>query len=289
MEDVVDILYKKMESCDICPRKCGVNRLKGEKGFCDMGAEPVVSSYGPHFGEEPPLVGRYGSGTIFLTGCNLGCIFCQNYDISHLRRGEEISVDSLAVLMLRLQDMGCHNINFVTPTHFTPQILKAARKAREKGLAVPLVYNCGGYESVDTLRLLEGKIEIYMPDAKYWSGEVAEKLSHARDYPERMREALKEMHRQVGVLQISEGGLATRGLLIRHLVLPNGLAGTRGIMSFIAGELSRDSYVNIMAQYRPMFKGVGHSLIGRRIYREEYDEAVRIAREYGLYRGFPSW
>jgi len=285
--DNIDMLYRMMELCTICPRNCRVNRLKGETGFCGMPAEPVISSYGPHFGEEPPLVGSRGSGTIFMTGCNLGCIFCQNYDISHLRRGNKVSVVHLAELMLTIQDNKCHNINFVTPTHFTPQIMDAVRIAREKGLEVPLVYNCGGYESLDTLRLLEGGIEIYMPDAKYWDKEAARELSSAPDYPEVMRDALREMHRQVGVLTMDQRGIAVQGLLIRHLVMPNGLAGTREIMEFIARELSQNSYVNVMAQYRPMYKGVGHSRIGRALDRREYREAVEMALAAGLHRGFP--
>jgi len=276
-----------MESCTLCPRNCRVNRLKGEEGFCGVPVDPVISSYGPHFGEEPPLVGSRGSGTIFMAGCNLGCIFCQNYDISHLRRGNRISVAKLAEIMLTIQDGGCHNINFVTPTHFTAPIMDAARIARERGLEVPLVYNCGGYESLEILRLLEGGIEIYMPDAKYWDEAVAKELSSAPDYPLAMRNALREMHRQVGILTMDRRGVAVRGLLIRHLVMPEGLAGTCNIMEFIARELSPDSYVNVMAQYRPMFKGVEHPKIGRALNSLEYREAVQLAREAGLYRGFP--
>ncbi len=285
--DNIDALYRMFESCMLCPRRCAVNRLGGEEGFCGMPAEPVISSYGPHFGEEPPLVGSRGSGTIFMTGCNLGCIFCQNYDISHLRRGAKVSVAKLAELMLSIQDGGCHNINFVTPTHFTAPIMDAARIARERGLEVPLVYNCGGYESLETIRLLEGGIEIYMPDTKYWDEAVAKELSSAPDYPQVVRDALREMHRQVGVLTVDRRGVAVRGLLIRHLVMPDGLAGTSDMMEFISRELSPDSYVNVMAQYRPMFKGVGHPKIGRALNSREYREAVQMAREAGLHRGFP--
>lgn len=285
--DNIDALYRMLESCTICPRNCRVNRLKGEAGFCAMPAEPVISSYGPHFGEEAPLVGSRGSGTIFMTSCNLGCIFCQNYDISHLRRGTKISVLKLAEIMLAIQDGGCHNINFVTPTHFTPQIMDAARIAREKGLEAPLVYNCGGYESLNTLRLLEGGVEIYMPDAKYWNETVAEELSSAADYPRVLRDALREMHRQVGVLTMDGRGIAVAGLLIRHLVMPNGMANTRDVMEFIARELSPDSYVNVMAQYRPAYKGLENPKIGRVLSRKEYREAVEMARAAGLHRGFP--
>jgi len=273
--------YEALQPCRVCPRKCGAKRLDGERGFCGMGRELEISSYGPHFGEESVLVGASGSGTIFLTGCSLRCVFCQNYDISQLARGYEVSAEHLAGVMIELQTRGCHNINFVTPTHFTPQILEALKIARAQGLRVPLVYNCGGYESVETLKLLDGVIDIYMPDAKYADSEVAERFSGAPDYPEVIKAALKEMHRQVGDLVV-ENGVAVKGLLIRHLVLPNGLAGTEEIMSFIASELSRDSYVNIMAQYRPMFKAGGFPDINRRPTTQEFLDAVSAARKAGL-------
>ena len=219
-----------LQSCRICPRKCGVDRLEDEKGFCGMGRELMISSYGPHFGEEDVLVGSHGSGTIFLTGCNLGCIFCQNYDISHLKSGYVVSKERFSDIMLALQKKGCHNVNFVTPTHFTPQILETIVLAKEKGLKVPLVYNCGGYESIKTLKLLDGIINIYMPDFKFTDKDVAKKLCSAPDYPEIVKAALLEMYRQVGDLVVDKFGIAQRGLLIRHLVLPNGLAGTRDAM-----------------------------------------------------------
>jgi len=276
--------YKLMEKCSLCPRHCGVNRLADEEGFCRSGKQAMVSSYGPHYGEERPLVGYSGSGTIFLTNCNLGCIFCQNYDISHKAQGHKVSAGHLAQYMLELQRQGCHNINFVTPTHFVPQILEALGLAVEGGLNLPLVYNCGGYESLTILQLLEGIFDIYMPDFKYADPEVAEKYSLARDYPERAKAALQEMHRQVGDLIIDSRGIAQRGLLVRHLVLPQGLAGTEEIMSFIAREVSSNTYVNMMDQYRPCFKAIGDPYLGRRITPAEYEAAVKAALRVSLYR-----
>lgn len=275
--------HELLTECAICPRKCGVDRLSGAVGYCGGGAHALVCSAGPHFGEERPLVGTGGSGTIFFGGCSLGCVFCQNYEISHLRRGTEVSADELANIMLGLQERGCHNINFVTPTHFVPQILAAVDLAAGRGLNVPLVYNTGGYDSVETLRLLDGVVDIYMPDAKYADGEVAQRLSGAADYPEIMQAALTEMHRQVGDLEIGADGIARRGLLVRHLVLPGGLAGTREVMSFLA-SLSRDTYVNVMAQYRPCYRAHDYPEINRRLTVEEYREAIRAALDAGLHR-----
>ena len=282
----IEQAYKQLEKCEICPRRCGINRLNGEIGFCSMGAEVTISSFGPHFGEEDVLVGRGGSGTIFLTGCNLGCMFCQNYDISHLKQGRKINMIELVNIMLTLQKMSCHNINFVTPTHFTPQIMKAIYLAREKGLSVPIVYNCGGYELVETLKLLEGFIDIYMPDAKYAEPDAAKELCDAPDYPDIIKQALTEMHRQVGDLAVDGKGIARKGLLIRHLVMPGNLSGTEQAMDFIAKEISTDSYVNIMDQYRPMYKAVSNKKINRYITPEEYKQAVSAAKQKGLHRGF---
>jgi len=276
--------YEMLRECTICPRNCRVNRLAGEVGVCKTAELPRVSSYFPHFGEEPPLVGYYGSGTIFFSYCNLKCIFCQNYPISHLGEGYEVSFEALADMMLELQRMGCHNINFVTPTHVVPQILKALVIAVEKGLCIPLVYNTSGYDSVETLKLLDGVIDIYMPDLKYTSNKVARSLSKAENYPEIARAAIKEMHRQVGDLQIDERGIAYRGLLVRHLVLPGGLAGTREAMRFLAKEISPNTYVNIMDQYHPYYKAKDHPVINRPITSTEYEEAIRIAKEEGLQR-----
>ncbi len=278
-----DKALQMLAECRLCPRECGVDRLSGETGFCRSGRQAQVSSYNPHFGEEQPLVGIGGSGTVFLTNCNLRCIFCQNYDISHLGHGREVSAQQLADMMLELQHIGCHNINFVTPTHFMPQILEALVIAADAGLNVPLVYNCGGYESLEALRILGGIIDIYMPDAKYGDGQVAQRLSAAPDYPPRMQAAIREMHRQVGDLQIDDRGLAERGLIVRHLVLPAGLAGTADIMRFLA-SLSPETYVNVMAQYRPCYQAHQDEQIDRRITTEEYRQAVQAAYEAGLHR-----
>lgn len=272
-----------LKECTLCPRTCKVDRTSGLKGFCRTGNKPFVSSWGPHFGEERPLVGRFGSGTIFFGNCNLGCLFCQNYSISHLGEGEEISFERLADIMLLLQRDGCHNINLVTPTHQMPMILRAIQIASERGLQIPIVYNCGGYESLHSLKILEGVIDIYMPDFKYIDPEKAERYSYAKDYPEVAKSALKEMHRQVGDLIIDKG-IALRGLLVRHLVLPEGIAGTEGVVAFIAEEISKDTYINIMDQYHPCFKAFDHSPLNRRITKSEYMEALKVAIEAGLTR-----
>ena len=273
-----------LAECRLCPHECRVNRLNGELGGCRTGTEPVVSSFGPHFGEEAPLVGRCGSGTIFLTNCNLRCVFCQNADISHLGEGAVVTREQLAQMMVSLQERGCHNINFVTPTHQVPQILSALLLAIEQGFSIPLVYNCGGYESVETLQLLGGVFDIYMPDCKYSDDAVAERLSGARGYWQHNQAALREMHQQVGDLVNDADGIAVKGLLVRHLVLPNGLAGTERVMQFLAG-LSTNTYVNVMAQYRPCFNAHQHPELARRPSDQEYEEAVRLAREAGLRRG----
>jgi putative pyruvate formate lyase activating enzyme len=273
-----------LESCSLCPRSCGVNRLKGEKGVCRAGALTEVSSYAPHFGEESPLVGLHGSGTIFLTHCNLRCLFCQNYSISHLGEGREISADRLAGMMVELQRIGCHNINFVTPTHFVPQILQALVPAIEKGLRVPLVYNSSGYDAAATIEILEDVFDIYMPDIKFASPGPAAEFSSAPDYPEAARAAVREMHRQVGDLVLDNNGIALRGLLVRHLVLPAGLAGTREVMHFLASEISRNTYVNIMDQYHPCGDIPPRSPLGRRISAAEYEAALGMAKEEGLSR-----
>jgi putative pyruvate formate lyase activating enzyme len=273
-----------LKDCTLCPRNCKVDRTSGEKGFCRTGDKPFISSYGPHFGEEKPLVGRFGSGTIFMGNCNLGCIFCQNYSISHLGEGTEMSVEKLAKIMLSLQEEGCHNINLVTPTHQMPMLIRTIQIAAEKGLKLPIVYNCGGYESLDALKILEGIIDIYMPDFKYADPAMAFKYSKAEDYPEVARAALNEMHRQVGDLLIEGRGIALRGLLVRHLVLPEGIAGTAGIVNFIAKELSKNTYINIMDQYHPCYKAFDHPPLDRRITAQEYGEAIELAEKAGLTR-----
>jgi putative pyruvate formate lyase activating enzyme len=272
-----------LEECTLCPRECRVDRTADQKGFCKTGDKPFVSSWGPHFGEERPLVGRFGSGTIFFSNCNLGCLFCQNYSISHFGEGVEISFEKLAEIMLTLQQGGCHNINFVTPTHQMPMILRSVQIASEKGLNIPIIYNCGGYESLHAIKLLEGVVDIYMPDFKYIDPEMALKYSYAKDYPEAAMAAVKEMHRQVGDLIIDKG-IALRGLLVRHLVLPEEIAGTAGVVKFIAEELSKDTYINIMDQYHPCYKAFDNPPLNRRITNKEYKEALRIAMEAGLRR-----
>lgn len=284
--------HEILRDCVVCPQQCRVNRTEDELGFCRTGLLPTVSSYSPHFGEEPPLVGRNGSGTIFFAGCNMRCEFCQNYEISQCRLGYAVSCEDLAGIMLRLQERGCHNINFVSPSHVVPQILRAVALAADRGLTVPLVYNSGGYDSVETLRLLDGVIDIYMPDAKYGRDDVAWELSHARDYTAHMQAALVEMHRQVGDLVV-EDGLAVRGMIIRHLVLPGNLANTEIVMKFIAEKISRNSYVNLMAQYHPAWRAAeeGRSpvlaALQRPITAREYEYAIRSAHESGLSWGFP--
>jgi putative pyruvate formate lyase activating enzyme len=277
-------LWATMESCRLCPRRCGVNRLKGMRGFCRApGATLVVSSFHPHLGEERPLVGNGGSGTIFLTHCNLRCVFCQNWEISHLGRGSERDIDELAEMMLLLQGIGCHNINLVTPTHYSAPILKALDVAAERGLRLPIVYNTSGWERLEILELLDGVIDIYLPDFKYWDSAMSAKYSSgAESYPEVAREAILEMHRQVGVAIPAQKGIMERGLMIRHLVMPNDTGGSEEIMEWIAGNLPRDTYVNIMAQYNPVYKAFDYPEISRRITSEEYQEVVKKAQEVGL-------
>ncbi|HOT46337.1 MAG TPA: radical SAM protein [Spirochaetota bacterium] len=276
-------LFERLRRCSLCPHRCGVNRVEGERGLCRSGIGPIVSSFNAHFGEESPLVGRCGSGTIFFTNCNLGCIFCQNYDISHLGRGEEVSYHRLAEMMVSLQGKGCHNINFVTPTHMNYAIVKALLEAVPMGLRVPLVYNSGGYDAVETLSILEGVYDIYMPDFKYMDQETAGRLSGAPDYPDAAMAAIREMHRQVGDLVMDRNGIARRGLLVRHLVLPNNIAATDRVINFIA-DLSPDTYINIMDQYRPEYRAGEWFDLKRRVTLKEYDDAVEHARASGLTR-----
>ena len=271
-----------LESCSVCPRSCGVNRLAGDAGKCRTSRRAVVSSYGAHFGEEAALVGKHGSGTIFFANCNLECVFCQNYSISQLGEGHIVGKKELAYVMLSLQAKGCHNINLVSPTHVIPQILEALELAVESDLKLPLVYNSGGYDSVETLKLQDGIVDIYMPDMKYGDEQTARELSGINSYPQANRAAVKEMHRQTGDLEIDKEGIAQRGLLIRHLVLPGGLAGTKTITRFVSEEISRDSHVNIMAQYHPCYKALQIPGLGRRISSEEFHAAPHFAQETGL-------
>ena len=285
LKDRANAALSRLACCDICPRCCGVDRLSDQRGLCRTGRWAGVASYAPHFGEEDCLVGRAGSGTIFFSGCNLSCSFCQNYDISQQDAGREVSADELSRMMLALQDCGCHNINLVTPTHVVPQILEALVLAREGGLHPPLVYNSGGYESIAALHLLEGVIDIYMPDAKYGQDGPALKYSGTPDYVERMKAALKEMHRQVGDLVLDEAGIARRGLLIRHLVLPEGAAGTAEVIRFISQEISKNTYLNVMAQYHPAYNACRFPELCRCITAREYARALALAAEAGLTRG----
>jgi putative pyruvate formate lyase activating enzyme len=286
LERRVERGLKLLESCTACPRACRVNRLADRFAVCKTGRYAIVSSYGPHHGEEDCLRGWAGSGTIFIAGCNLRCVFCQNFDISWQVRGTPAPAERLARMMLELQSDGCHNINFVTPEHVVPQIIEALPLAIEGGLRLPIVYNTSAYDSMESLELLDGIVDIYMPDFKYWNNEPARKYSKAPDYPDVARRTIKEMFRQVGDLVLDESGIAQRGLLIRHLVMPHGIGGTREIMHWIATELSPTTYVNVMPQYSPAGKvsRTEYGEIKRRITPTEYEEALSEAWRAGLKR-----
>lgn len=276
---------KALSACTLCPRQCKVDRTAGDTGFCRTGAAARVASFNAHFGEEAPLVGENGSGTIFFSGCNLLCNFCQNYSISHLGEGTAVSAAELAGIMLQLQRAGCHNINLVTPSHVVPQILAALVIAATDGLRLPIVFNTGGYDSVPTLGLLDGIVDIYMPDFKFWDPAVARQTCKASDYPAVARAAHIEMHRQVGDLVIDDtSGLAVRGLLVRHLVLPDGLAGTAAVMAFLANDVSRNTYVNVMAQYRPCGTAREIASLATPLSTDQYRQAVRDTRDAGITR-----
>lgn len=274
-------------NCRLCPRRCGVDRLNGGRGACGMGSQPVIASWNAHPWEEPPISGTRGSGTIFFSGCTGKCIFCQNYPISQFRYGNVVTIERFAGMMLALQRRGCHNINFVTPTHFVPQILAAVNLAAAAGLHLPLVYNTSGYETVETLRLLEGVIDIWLPDAKYTDDAVARRISGFPGYVAANRAALKEIYRQVGdALLLDEDGIARRGMIIRHLVLPGGLADTAGVMCWIATELSPRVHVSIMDQYFPAYKALEDPVLGRKITPEEYKAALEAFEVAGLENGW---
>ena len=261
-----------------------MNRIQGERGFCKTGRKARVASYNAHFGEEAPLVGIFGSGTIFISSCNLLCSFCQNFEISHQREGVDVTAEQLAAMMLDLAGRGCHNINFVTPTHVVPQILEALPGAIEGGLRVPLVYNSSGYDAVETLRLLDGVFDIYMPDFKFWDPDWANRFCKAPDYKEVAVAAIKEMHRQVGDLILDDEGIGSRGLIVRHLVMPNNLAGTEKTMAFLADEISTNTYVNVMDQYQPCGEAHRDPLINRRLEMREFRDATNAAKRAGLKR-----
>jgi putative pyruvate formate lyase activating enzyme len=275
---------KRMEACDLCPRNCGVNRLRGETGFCETGRRAKVASYTAHFGEEAPLVGQNGSGTIFISSCNLLCGFCQNYEISHQKEGREVEPEQMAEMMIHLAERGCHNINFVTPSHVVPQLLEALSCAVEMGLRIPLVYNTGGYDKPETLKLLDGIFDIYMPDFKFWEAKWADRYCGAPDYRKVVITAVKEMHRQVGDLVMDEQGVAVRGLLVRHLVMPNDVSGTGRVMDFLAREISANTYVNVMDQYRPCGQAHRDAFVNRRLRSEEFRRAMDAAIGAGLKR-----
>ncbi len=274
-------LVARLPACDICPRQCRVDRRKGPLGVCRTGTVARLASYGPHFGEEAPLVGFNGSGTVFFSFCSLSCLFCQNYEISHLGEGEEAPAERLAAVFLALERLGCHNLNLVTPTHVTPQIVEALGLAAARGFGLPVVYNCGGYERVETLRELEGIVDIYMPDVKFLDGDAAARYCAAPDYPEVVRAAVREMNRQVGPLQVDRRGIAVRGLLVRHLVMPDAASGTRRVIDFLADEIGEDCCLNLMDQYRPCGRAAEFPGIDRRTAAAEWREA----REYALSRG----
>jgi putative pyruvate formate lyase activating enzyme len=276
--------YQHLAICDVCAWECPVDRLAGQIGVCQTGKRAKISSYGPHLGEEDPLRGYKGSGTIFFTRCNLRCQYCQNHDISQTNSGREIEPEQLATIMLELQQRGCHNINFVSPSHVVPQIMAGVLIASQAGLKIPLVYNTGGYDSIAMLKLLDGVIDIYMPDMKYADPKIARRYSKIRNYPQVNQAAVREMHRQVGDLKLDERDIATRGLLVRHLVLPENIAGTDQIVRFLSQEISKDTYINLMDQYRPSYRAHQYPELNRPISYEEYQEAVTLAHKAGLHR-----
>jgi len=286
LDKAIGKLFGLLESCSICPRKCKVNRLNDEKGFCRTGLNPKVYSYMAHHGEEPAISGSRGSGTIFFSNCNMGCVYCQNYEFSQIGQGREVSLEELSKFMLELQEMGCHNINLVTPTHVLPQILKSLKIAISGGLRLPLVYNTGGYELPEIIKLLDGIVEIYLPDMRYADKGLALKFSNAQDYPRYNQASVKEMFRQVGTAQMDEAGIIKAGIIIRHLVLPNNIAGTEEIMRFIAEELSVDTCISLMSQYLPYHKAAEFSEIERRLKLKEYEAAKEMMEKCGLANGW---
>lgn len=286
LDKIIKEVFNMLKSCCICPRRCNVNRLKNEKGFCKTGLKPKVCSFMPHHGEEPPISGRCGSGTIFFSYCNMNCVYCQNYEFSQLGEGREVGSEELAKFMLELQNTGCHNINLVTPTHVMPQILESLKVAIGKGLKIPIVYNTGGYELPEIIKLLEGIIDVYLADMRYGDSDPAVKYSSAPDYPNYNQAAVKEMHRQAGIAKFDNQGIIKKGVIVRHLVLPSNISGTDKIMEFIAGELSTDTYISLMSQYFPYHKANQFKDISRRIIYQEYEDAKTIMHKYGLYNGW---
>ncbi|MCM8782003.1 MAG: radical SAM protein [Candidatus Omnitrophica bacterium] len=287
LENNSKIAFEKLKKCDLCPRKCGVDRIKGQKGFCRAGLNPVVYSYFAHPGEEPPLSGVSGSGTIFFTHCTLHCVYCQNYPFSQLADEKEISIKELSNIIISLEKRGCHNINLVTPTHFVPQILEAFLLAAKKSLClIPIVYNTSGYDLVETLQLLNGVVDIYLPDMRYGDDENAKRFSNALDYVKINQMAVKEMFGQVGNLTFDDAGIAKKGLIVRHLVLPNGIASTEKVFKFISQNISKDIYISLMSQYHPTYKAAEFPEINRRITKKEYEETIKLLFKYGLLNGW---
>jgi len=286
LDKKIEEAYNLLKECQICPRKCRVNRLNNEKGFCRVGLEPVVCSYMPHHGEEPPISGTKGSGAIFFSYCNLKCVYCQNYQFSQEEEGQETSPEELSGFMLNLQKLGCHNINLVTPTHCMPQILKALKMAAEKGLNIPLVYNTSGYELPEVIKLLDGIVDIYLTDMRYADNKNSIKYSQASDYPSYNQKAVKEMYRQVGEAQFNSNGVMKKGLVIRHLVLPQDICGSDKIMRFISEEVSKRVFISLMSQYQPYYQAYKYKEISRRINENEYQRAIDCLNKYGLENGW---
>lgn len=282
-------LYRVFKHCQLCGHRCKVDRTRGQFGNCKSSSEVYISSYNLHFGEEPPISGSNGSGTIFFTRCNLNCVFCQNYPISQFGHGNPVSIQKIVSIMIELQNRGAHNINFVSPTHFTPMIVEAILKAKENGLKIPTVFNCGGYETPEMLKLLDGFIDIYMPDAKYSDKSVAIKYSNAPDYPSINKSAIKEMHRQVGDLKLDSSGIAIRGLLVRHLILPGNISDSKCVLKFIAEEISPNTYISIMSQYHPAHMSDKFSELSRHLTKKEYSEVIEFAEKIGLRNAFIQW
>ena len=285
LEKNVPIALASMKECTVCPRECLANRIVGDVGECSIPAQLKISSANLHFGEEPPISGAKGSGTIFLSGCNLHCVYCQNYPISQYHNGEYYSTSRVAAMMIALEKRGAHNINFVTPSHNVPLLMKAMLEAYRSGLTIPIVYNSSGYDSVEMLKLLDGVIDIYMPDMRYADSKYSKSFSDAADYPEINRAVIKEMHRQAGILQVADG-VAVKGLLIRHLVLPGDISGSKKIFEFIASKISKDTYVAVMSQYFPAYNACSHSVLSRRLSLPEYEKALADFENSGLANGY---
>lgn len=286
LKEKADSALKMLKNCEICPRKCKINRLNDQKGFCKTGLKPVIYNYLPHFGEEPPISGTNGSGTIFFSNCNMGCIYCQNYEFSQLNNGREVEFEDLAGFMLRLQDKKCHNINLVTPTHVMPQIINALYIAAQKGLKIPVVYNTGGYELPEIIDFLNGVIDIYLPDMRYADNEPAKKYSKTPDYPLYNQTSIKKMHNQVGTASLDRNGIIIKDLIIRHLVLPENISGTKKIMEFIKNQISKETYISLMSQYLPCFAAKDDHSLNRRITLAEYETAKEIMADLGLNNGW---